>query len=243
MQRTRGVSLAKGPIALIGLLGIIYGLSALILRAHGFALHFPNGDVHGSFWLHVEVNGWTALLFIAAGLALVFSAAAHITAKTMAVLVGVVLIVLAIIAIIQGHGALGIFAAGHWTEIVWGAAGVVLLLLALLPRVGGRTVASGPATTPAAGPARPVGYERAPTTDETGTATNQRGPTTDETGTATNQRAPLTDDTGTAPNQRAPLTDEPRTVDPTTPRPLTADDEPLVQRTQTTRDGGAREDA
>jgi hypothetical protein len=146
MQRTRGVSLAKGPIALVGLLGIIYGLTALIIRAHGFALHFPSGHVHGKIWLHLMVNGWTALLFIAAGVALLFSAAAHITAKTMAMIVGVALIVLAIIAYAQKHGALGIFAADHWTELIWGVAGVVLLVLALMPRVGGRTVQTAPAT-------------------------------------------------------------------------------------------------
>jgi hypothetical protein len=144
VQRTRGVSLAKGPIAVIGLLGIIYGLSALIVRAHGFALHFPSGHVHGQFWLHLKVNGWTALLFIAAGVALLFSALAHITAKTMALLVGVVLIVLAIVAYSQKHGALGIFAADHWTELIWAAAGVVLLVLALMPRVGGHTVEPAP---------------------------------------------------------------------------------------------------
>jgi hypothetical protein len=164
MQRTRGVSLAKGPIAVVGLLGIIYGLSALIVRAHGFALHFPSGHVHGPFWLHLKVNGWTALLFIAAGLALLFSAAAHITAKTMAILVGVVLIVLAIIALSQKHGALGIFAADHWTELVWGVAGIVLLVLALMPRVGGgRPVGSAPvpgATTTAA-PRREVAEQPA----------------------------------------------------------------------------------
>jgi hypothetical protein len=148
MQRTRGVSLAKGPIAVIGLLGIIYGVSALIVRAHGFALDFPSGHVHGRLWLHLRVNGWTALLFIAAGLALLFSAAAHITAKTMAMLVGIVMIVLAIIAYSQKHGALGIFAANHWTELIWGVAGVVLLLLALMPRVGGRP--AGPAPVPGA---------------------------------------------------------------------------------------------
>src|SRR5579875_2638274 len=147
MQRTRGVSLAKGPIALVGLLGIIYGLSAVIIRAHGFALHFPNGHVHGSYWLHLKVNGWTALLFIAAGLALVFSAAAHLTAKTMAMLVGVVMIVLAIIGVAQGHGVLGIFAADHWTELIWAIAGVVPIVLALMPRVGGRTTATTPAAT------------------------------------------------------------------------------------------------
>jgi len=147
MQRTRGVSLAKGPIALVGLLGIIYGLTALIVRAHSFALHFPNGHVHGPLWIHLMVNGWTSLLFIAAGLALLFSAAAHITAKTMAMLVGIVLIVLAIIAYAQGHGALGIFAADHWTELIWGVAGIVLVLLALMPRVGGRTVGPAPVAT------------------------------------------------------------------------------------------------
>ena len=68
MQRTRGVSLAKGPIAVVGLLGIIYGVSALIVKAHGFALHFPSGHVHGQIWLHLKVNGWTALLFIARGI-------------------------------------------------------------------------------------------------------------------------------------------------------------------------------
>jgi hypothetical protein len=136
MQRRRGVSLAKGPIALVGLLGIVYGLSAVIVRAHGFALHFPNGHVHGPLWLHLKVNGWTALLFIAAGLALLFSAAAHVTAKAMAMIVGVVMIALAVIGFAQKHGALGIFAASHWTEAVWAAAGIVLLVLALLPRVG-----------------------------------------------------------------------------------------------------------
>lgn len=146
MQRRRGVSLAKGPIALIGLLGIIYGVSALVVRAHGFALHFPSGHVHGPFWLHLMVNGWTALLFIAAGLALLFSAAAHVTAKTMAMLVGVVMIVLAIIGYMQKHGTLGIFASNHWTELVWAAGGVVLLVLALMPRVGGGS--AGPAPVP-----------------------------------------------------------------------------------------------
>jgi Domain of unknown function (DUF4383) len=158
MQRTRGVSLAKGPIAVIGLLGIIYGVSALIVRAHGFALHFPSGHVHGAHWLLLKVNGWTALLFIAAGLALLFSAAAHITAKTMAMLVGIVMIVLAVIAFSQKHGALGIFAANHWTELVWGAGGVVLLVLALMPRVGGRPVgpAPVPGTTTTSAPRREV---------------------------------------------------------------------------------------
>jgi hypothetical protein len=161
MQRRRGVSLAKGPIALVGLLGIIYGLTALIVRAHGFTLHFPNGHVHGQFWLHLKVNGWTALLFIAAGLALLFSAAAHITAKSMALIVGIVMIVLAIIGYAQKHGVLGIFAANHWTELIWGIAGVVLILLALMPRVGGGTTTTEPAATTQTRSRREVADDRA----------------------------------------------------------------------------------
>ncbi len=71
----------------------------------------------------------------------------------MATLVGVVLVVLAIIAFAQKHGALGIFAAGHWTELVWAVAGVVLLVLALLPRVGGGP--SGRRPSRARGPRHP----------------------------------------------------------------------------------------
>jgi hypothetical protein len=185
MQRTRGVSLAKGPIAVVGLLGIIYGVSALIVKAHGFALHFPSGHVHGQIWLHLKVNGWTALLFIAAGLALLFSAAAHITAKTMAILVGVVMIVLAIIAVSQKHGALGIFAADHWTELVWGVAGVVLLVLALMPRVGGRTVQTAPAATTTAAPRREVAEEPVATRGTTSARATDGSGTDARTSTAT----------------------------------------------------------
>ena len=136
-QRTKGVSLAKGPVAIIGLLGVIYGISALIFGSHGFALHVPHGAAHGHKWLGLEVNGWTGLLFIAAGLLLLFSAPLHWGAKSMSLLVGLVLAAAAVIAVIRGDGVFGIFAANHLTELVWGAAAVLLILLALLPRVGG----------------------------------------------------------------------------------------------------------
>lgn len=175
MQRRRGVSLAKGPIALIGLLGIIYGVTALIAGAHGFALHFPSGHVHGRIWLHLQVNGWTALLFIAAGLALLFSAAAHVTAKSMAMLVGVVMIVLAVIGFFQKHGTLGIFASDHWTELVWCAGGVALLLLAMMPRIGGGPVRTAP--VPGGTTAAPA--TTAPATTTT-TTTSASGPVAEE---------------------------------------------------------------
>lgn len=136
---SKGVSLAKGPVGLLGLLGLIYGISALILGGHAFTTqHVPHGAVHGKTWLGVEVNGWSDLVFIAAGLLLMFGAPLHWGAKSMSGLVGLALGALAVIALVGGDGVFGLVAANRLTELVWGAAAVVLLLLSLLPRVGGK---------------------------------------------------------------------------------------------------------
>ena len=136
----RGVSLVKGPVAIIGLIGIVYGVSALIFGGHGFALHIPHGAVHGKKWIGLEVNGWSDLLFVAAGLLLLFSAPMHWSAKTMSLLVGLALGAAAVIALIRGNGVFGIFAASHLTELVWAIGAALLSFLALLPRVGGGRV-------------------------------------------------------------------------------------------------------
>ena len=134
----RGVSLAKGPVGIVGVLGVLYGLSALLFSSHGFALHVPHGAVHGKRWIGLEVNGWSDLLFIAAGLLLLLAAPLHWGAKSMSLLVGLAMLAAAIVAVIRKDGVFGIFAANHVTEVVWAAAGVLLLVLALLPRVGAR---------------------------------------------------------------------------------------------------------
>jgi hypothetical protein len=138
-HRTKGTSLAKGPIGLIGLALLAYGITALIFGGHGFAQHAPTGAVHGKTWLGLEVNGWTSLLFIAGGLLLLFGAPMHWAAKSMSLIVGISLVALCLIALANGHGALGVFAANGLTELVWGAAGALLILLSLLPRVGRKT--------------------------------------------------------------------------------------------------------
>ena len=71
-------------------------------------------------------------------LLLLFGAPAHWGAKTSAFIVAVALGGAAVIANIRGNGIFGIFAANHKTEIVCGAAAVVLALLAWMPRVGRR---------------------------------------------------------------------------------------------------------
>lgn len=159
-----GVSLAKGPVGLLGLLGLIYGISALIFGGHGFATqHVPHGAVHGKLWLGLEVNGWSDLLFIAAGLLLLVGATAHLGAKGMSLLVGLVLGTAAVIALIRGNGVFGLLAANHLTELVWGAGGVLLILLSLLPRVGGTGKREG-LYEPAERPLAPRRVQRQPHT-------------------------------------------------------------------------------
>ena len=138
-HRTKGTSLAKGPIGLIGLGLLAYGISALIFGGHGFTQHAPTGAVDGKTWLGLEVNGWSGLLFVAGGLLLLLGAPMHWGAKIMSLIVGVSLAALCLIALANGHGALGIFAANGLTELVWGAAGAVLIVVSLLPRVGAKT--------------------------------------------------------------------------------------------------------
>ena len=138
-HKKRGISLAKGPVGLIGMGLLIYGITAVILGGHSFAQHAPSGAVHGKLWIGLEVNGWSSVLFIAAGLLLLLAAPLHWAAKGMSLIVGVALGAAALVSLAKGRGVLGIFAANHLTELVWGATGALLILLSLLPRVGGKT--------------------------------------------------------------------------------------------------------
>ncbi len=134
----KGVSLAKGPVLLIGLALLIFGVLALIFGGHGFGMDPISGTENGKKFLGLEGNGWTNLLFVAAGALLVFGSPLHWGAKGMSILVGLALGAAALIALVDGDDVLGIFAANGLTRLVWGIAAVVLLILALLPRVGGK---------------------------------------------------------------------------------------------------------
>ena len=138
-HRTKGTSLAKGPVGLLGLALLAYGITALIFGSHSFAQHAPNGAVHGKSWLGLEVNGWSGVLFVAGGLLLLLAAPLHWGAKGMSLIVGLALGAAALIALANGHGTLGIFAANHLTELVWGAAAALLIVISQLPRVGAKT--------------------------------------------------------------------------------------------------------
>jgi hypothetical protein len=138
MDRTKGVSLAKGPVGIIGIVLLAGGILGLLFGSTDFSTSAPDGDVTGGTWFGIEGNGWTWLLFGGAGLILLLSAPMHWGAKTMAMIVGLAMAAAAIIALIDGSDVFGVFAANNATMLAFGAAAVALLVVAMLPRVGRR---------------------------------------------------------------------------------------------------------
>jgi hypothetical protein len=133
-----GISLAKGPVALIGIASLALGVLGFIFANQSFSFDAPDGTVSGSNFIGIEGNGWTWLLFAAAGLLLLLGSPIHWGAKSMAFIVGVALVVGALIALSDGSDILGIFATNNWTKLVMGAGGAALIVLSMLPRVGRR---------------------------------------------------------------------------------------------------------
>lgn len=131
-----GPSLAKGPALIAGAILVAFGLAALLKNNDfpSFSASFPDGDVVGTKFLGIEVNGWTAFFSITAGALLLFGAAQHHLAKMMSLIVGLALGACAVIAVIDGD-VLGLAAANGWTELGFAIAGGAMLLNALMPRV------------------------------------------------------------------------------------------------------------
>jgi hypothetical protein len=138
MNRTKGVSLAKGPVGIIGLVLLAGGILGLIFASTSFTAHAPDGDVTGGTFLGIEGNGWTWVLFGGTGLVLLLSAPMHWSAKTMSMLGGLVMAVACVLAVVDGNDVLGIFAANRATMVAFGVAAVAMLVVAMLPRVGRR---------------------------------------------------------------------------------------------------------
>lgn len=111
---------------------------AFILGGHSFRTEATGGTVQGQNFLGFEFNAWSSLLTLAAGLLLVFGAPLHWGAKTMSLIVGLALGAASVIALDDKSDVFGIFAANGPTKLLWGAAGSALIILSLLPRVGGK---------------------------------------------------------------------------------------------------------
>jgi hypothetical protein len=138
MERTKGFSLAKGPVGIIGAVLLAGGILGLLMGSTDFTTSAPDGDVTGGTFLGIEGNGWTWLLFAGAGLLLLMSAPMHWGAKTIAMIVGLAMAAAAIIALVDGSDVVGVFATNGATILVFAAAAVALMVVAMLPRVGGK---------------------------------------------------------------------------------------------------------
>ncbi len=135
-HRRKGISLAKGPVAMIGLALLAYGILALLFGDNSFTSNPVDGDVNGESFLGLEGNGWTNLLIAASGALLLFGSPFHWGAKTTAIIVGLVLGAASVISMIDGSDVFGIFATNGPMQLALGIAAAALLLLSLLPRVG-----------------------------------------------------------------------------------------------------------
>lgn len=145
-RNARGVSLARGPALALGAILLVAGLYFLY-KLHTFPKlsQFPSGTAHveGKAFLGIfGLNGWSGELTAVAGGLLLFGAAQHLLAKSTSLVVGVVLAVVAIVALINDHSALGLFAANVWTIILWGGSAALLLVNTLVPRVSRPDTAS-----------------------------------------------------------------------------------------------------
>jgi len=134
----RGVSLAKGPVAILGVASLALGILGFIFADQSFTFDAPSGTVEGGTFLGIEGNGWTWVAFAAAGLLLLLGSPIHWGAKSMAFIVGVVSVVGALISLSDGDDILGIVATNNWTTLIMGLGGAALILLSMMPRVGRR---------------------------------------------------------------------------------------------------------
>ena len=136
-QRDKGISLAKGPVGIVGIVLLAYGVLALIFGSSDFTADPVDGTVQGTKWLGFEGNGWSNLLTAVAGALLLFGSPTHWGAKGLSLIVGLALGAASVIAMVDGDDVFGIFAANGLTALAWGVSAAVLIVLALLPRVGG----------------------------------------------------------------------------------------------------------
>jgi hypothetical protein len=134
----KGVSLARGPALILGTILLAAGLY-MLYKQHFFPKfsNFPDGTatvkskvLFGLF----GANGWTGMLTAICGGLLLFGAAQHLLAKTMSLIVGVVLAAAAIIGLVNHGNVFGLVATNHLTELAWGIAAVILLFNTLIPR-------------------------------------------------------------------------------------------------------------
>ena len=175
-----GISLAKGPVAVLGFASLALGVLGFIFASRSFSFDAPSGTVSGTTFLGIEGNGWTWLAFAAAGLLLLLGSPIHWGAKSMAFIVGVVSVVGALISLSDGDDILGVVATNNWTTLIMGAGGAALIVLSMMPRVGRRR-GGAPVATRRDREVEDPATEPAPRFEREPVSTNGRATTTQGT--------------------------------------------------------------
>ncbi|WCB95898.1 hypothetical protein DSM104299_04649 [Baekduia alba] len=233
-----GASLAKGPALIAGSILVAFGLASLLKNNDfpSFSSSFPDGEVQGTNFLGLEVNGWTAFFAITAGALLLFGAAQHHLAKMMSLIVGLALAACAVIAVIDGQDVLGLAAANNWTKLAFAIAGGLMLLNALMPRTTRRREVVTPAGAAVADEEREADADRrfgrpSARTDAPVAAAEPRTTVADRerepVGATTAAEAPTTVGRRTVPADEAPTT--------TGRTPVAADEADAADAPTTTR--------
>ena len=113
---------------------LLGGLALLLAGILGFiadATFDTGGDINGDKLIAFEVNGWHNLVHIASGLLLLAASAKRASAKTVALLFGIVYGAVALIGLIDGDTVLGLLPvnpADNILHILLSAAGIVAAL-------------------------------------------------------------------------------------------------------------------
>ena len=174
----KGPGLARGPALIMGTILSVAGLLALIHHNSfpSFGSDFPDGTATGTKWIGLfGVNGWTCWLIIACGVALLFGSAQHLLAKTVSLVVGLVLGAASVIALVDGDDILGLGYTNGVTKLALGIAAAVLLFNTLAPRVKHKKDVSDDRTT--AAPRRTERVEESRPVDDGRTTVGRTGRT------------------------------------------------------------------
>jgi hypothetical protein len=137
-SRTNDSAVARAPVWIIGVLLVAFGMVGLLTGGGDFSADPFNGDVAGEVLLGIEANGWTNALFVVNGGLLILASVTLLSARFVAVAVGLDFAAAAAVALIDGSNVLGVFATNGATQTVWAVLALVLLVLAVVgPRESG----------------------------------------------------------------------------------------------------------
>jgi hypothetical protein len=129
---------------------LLAGLGLLVAGAVGFVADASFGagtDVEGSDLVVFEVNGWHNIVHLASGALLVAAAVQRTSARTIALVFGIVYGAVAVIGLLTGDHVLGFIPVNgpdHGLHVVLAAAGLVAALIS--PRGEALRTSTAPAT-------------------------------------------------------------------------------------------------